>query len=151
MTVTIYQIVLRTNYDERTHRIVVRLGRGRRPRAATATHHTEALVELDGRGRLVGAILLDNKFVRLGQRLAGLPVLPPESPVPAADAITYDLAGRVARVCIQGTSDEPQRIPRTVQIDVDGEEHLLAIHIPIMGARRRDPDLSVALGYLART
>lgn len=148
MAVTIYQTPLRSGYDEHSHSIVLRLGRGRRPRAAAATLQGEGIVELDARGHLLGVILLDNKFLRLGQRLVGLPTLPPDAPVPDADVITYDLAGRVARLCIQRSSDEPQRIMRSVRIDVDSQERLLAVHIPVMGSRRRDPDLSVALGHL---
>lgn len=148
MAVTTYQVPLRTSYDERTHTIVLRFGRGRRPRAINTTLQTDAIVELDSRGRLTGVILLDNKFLRLGQRLVGLPVLPPDSPIPASDAITYDLAGRVARFCLRAADDEPQRIPRTVRLDVDGQDRLLAVHIPVAGGRRRDPELSVALGYL---
>lgn len=150
MTVTIYQVPLRASYDERTHSIVLRLGRGRRARAVASTLQAEGVVELDGRGHLVAVILMDTKFLHLGQRLVGLPVLPPDSPLPAADAITYDLAGRVARLCIEQTADAAQRVTRTVRIEVDGQERLLAIHIPVMGSHRRDPDLSVALGHLLR-
>lgn len=148
MTITTYQVPLRTNYDERTHSIVLRLGRGRRPRHAASTLLAEGIVELDAHGRLVGLILLDTKFLHVGQRLVGLPSLPPDAPVPAGNAITYDLAGRMARVCIQATPDAPQRFLRTVRIDVDGQDRLLAIHIPVMGKRPRDPDLLVALSSL---
>ncbi len=148
MTTTIYQVPIRPSYDERTHTIVLRLGRGRRPRAVAAALPAEGIVELDARGRLVGLIVLDNKFLHVGQRLVGLPTLPEDSPAPANDAITYDLAGRVARLCIQGTADTPQRVVRSVRIEVDDQDRLLAVHIPVMGSRRRDPDLSVALGYL---
>lgn len=148
MTITTYQVPLRSTYDERTHSIVLRLGGGRRPRGVNATLQAEGIVELDGRGRLVGVILLDTKFLHLGQRLVGLPALPPGSPTPASDAITYDLAGRVARFCLRAADEEPQRILRTVRLDVDSQDRLLAVHIPVAGNRRRDPELSVALGYL---
>ncbi len=148
MTITTYLVPLRTGYDEQTHSIVLRLGRGRRPRAAAATLPAEGVVELDARGRLTGLILMDSKFLHLGQRLVGLPALPPDSPTPHGNAITYDLAGRVARVCLRAIADAPQRITRAVRIDVDAQERLLAIHIPVMGSRRRDPDLYVALSSL---
>ncbi len=148
MTMTTYLTPLRASYDEHSHSIVLRLGRGRRPRGVATTLQAEALVELDGRGHLLGVLLMDNKFLHLGQRLVGLPVMPPDSPLPATDAITYDLAGRVARLCLQASSEAPQRVARTVHIDVDSQDRLLAIHIPVMGSHRRDPDLSLALGQL---
>lgn len=148
MATTTYLIPLRVSYDAHSHSIVLRLGSGRRPRAVVTRLHAEGIVEIDAHGRLASVTLIDNKHVHLGQRLVGLPTLPPDSTLPASDVIVYDLAGRMARFGLQATSSEVQRVSRTVQIDVDGQARLLAIHIPVQGSRRRDPDLSLALGNL---
>lgn len=147
---TYYAVVIRPAYLSDPDEISVRLGSGRRPRAVVSTLDGNAQACLDADGRLLRLLLADSKVLRLGQRLAGLPVIGAPPPPTSAGLIQYDLAGRIASLFLVSTPDSAivQRLPRPAHLDFDANGHLVAVRIPAGPTARREPDLYRALAFL---
>ncbi len=147
---TYYAVAIRPIYLSDPDEISVRLGSGRRPRAVVSALDGDAQTCLDADGRLLRLLLADSKVLRLGQRLAGLPVIGPPPPPTPANLIGYDLTARIASLFLVSTPDSAivQRLSRPAHLDFDASGRLLAVRIPAGPTARRQPDLYRALAFL---